>query len=59
MRRMIRSTGLGLAVCSVAVAAQPKKPAAPVQQVIPPKTVYWMSAATSTGLWIGVQKGPP
>jgi hypothetical protein len=57
MRRMIKITGLGLAVCSVAVTAQPKKPAPPVQQVIPPKTVYWMSAATSTGF--GIMGGKP
>jgi len=57
MRRMISITGLGLAVCSVAVTAQPKKPAASVQQVIPPKTVYWLSAATSTGF--GIMGGKP
>jgi hypothetical protein len=34
----------------LAQAKKPAKPAAaPVQKVIPPKTVYWMSAATTTG----------
>jgi hypothetical protein len=57
MLRMIKITSLGLAVCSVAVTAQSKKPAVPVQQVIPPKTVYWMSATTNTGF--GIMGGKP
>lgn len=39
---------------------QAKKPAAKpavVQKVVPPKTVYWMSAATSTGF--GMTGGMP
>ena len=39
---------------------QAKKPApkpAVVQKVVPPKTVYWMSAATSTGF--GMTGGMP
>lgn len=60
---MDRWTGFaGLLIAStVAVAplnAQAKKPGRPpVQQVIPPKTVYWLSAATTSGF--GIMGGKP
>lgn len=50
--------GAALVLLPLPLLAQAKKPAkpaaaraasAPVQKVIPPKTVYWMSAATTTG----------
>jgi hypothetical protein len=56
MQRWIALVGLGIAANSTPLAAQPKKPA-PVQQVIPPKTVYWLSAATSSGF--GAMGGKP
>ena len=57
MQRWIALIGLGISIGGVPVAAQTKKPAAPVQQVVPPKTVYWLSAATSSGF--GVMGGKP
>jgi hypothetical protein len=38
-------------------AKPPAKAATPVQQVIPPKTVYWLSAATTSGF--GITGGKP
>lgn len=50
---IVAATGLALPL-----AAQTKKPARPpVQQVVPPKTVYWLSAATTSGF--GVMGGKP
>lgn len=58
MQRCAILVGLGLAIGSTALPAQTKKPAAvPVQQVIPSKTVYWLSAATTSGF--GVMGGKP
>lgn len=58
MQRCTILVGLGLAFGGTALLAQAKKPMPPpVQQVIPPKTVYWLSAATSSGF--GVMGGKP
>ena len=56
MKREFWLAGAALALMPVALLAQAKKkPAAsaPVQQVIPPKTVYWLSAATASGIVMG------
>jgi hypothetical protein len=60
MKRWPTLAGLTLIASAAPVMAQAKKPAraaAPVQQVIPPKTVYWLSAATTSGF--GVMGGKP
>lgn len=64
MMRLTRLAGLTLLVAAAPLLAQAKKPAkpparaaAPVQQVIPPKTVYWLSAATTSGF--GIMGGKP
>ena len=47
---------LGLAAAAMAEPPKHKashSPAAEVQQVIPPKTVYWLSAATQNGFSMG------
>ena len=51
MTRLIWLATAALVVAPGPLLAQAKKPAArpPVQQVIPPKTVYWMSASTQAG----------
>jgi hypothetical protein len=63
---MIRWTylaGIALVTFAPPLLAQAKKPVkpvarpAPVQQVIPPKTVYWLSAATTSGF--GIMGGKP
>lgn len=65
MQRRIQLAGLVMALCASPLLAQAKKPtkptATPVQQVIPPKTVYWLSAATSSGFGLNMGRGgkPP
>ncbi len=59
---MVRQTAVAAMMLLMASPALPqaKKPApkpAVVQKVVPPKTVYWMSAATSTGF--GMTGGMP
>lgn len=58
MQRCAILFSLGLAVSDAAALAQAKKPAPPVQQVIPPKTVYWLSAATTSGFGVMGAKPP-
>lgn len=54
MHRSIRLALVPLSLMSMPLFAQAKKPAkAPVQQVVPPKTVYWLSAATQSGFGLG------
>jgi hypothetical protein len=56
MRRSIWLV-MSLVLAPAPLLAQARKPArAPVQQVIPPKTVYWLSAATSSGFAMSGQK---
>ena len=53
MDRWIGLLGLMItsAVATAPVTGQPKKSAKPpVQQIVPPKTVYWLSAATTSGI---------
>ena len=60
MDRWIGLLGLMItsAVATAPVTGQPKKSAKPpVQQIVPPKTVYWLSAATTSG--IGAMGGKP
>lgn len=47
----------GATIAPGAAIAQQEKPAVPVQTVIPPKTVYLLSAATSSGF--GMTGGKP
>ena len=63
MHRWVGLLSLGIGILAATPAtAQPKKPAkaaaAPVQQVIPPKTVYWLSAATNSGFGVMNGKAP-
>jgi len=37
----------------LAQARKPAKPATPIQQVVPPKTVYWLTASTTSGFGLG------
>lgn len=57
MDRSIGVVALALVLLPAPLLAQAKKPArpapAPVQKVIPPKTVYWLSAATASGINMG------
>jgi len=46
------------AVAAGAVAAFAQQPRPPQQQVVPPKTVYWMSAATQSGFGLGEGAAP-
>jgi hypothetical protein len=60
MNRWIGLAGMMITsamVAGPALAQAKKPPRPPVQQVIPPKTVYWLSAATSSGF--GIMGGKP